>query len=294
MILNVSGRTDVVAFYSRWFMNRYKEGFLDVRNPFYANSVSRIFFKDVDLIVFCTKNPNPIIDYLKDIDIPILFQVTLTPYLNDVELNVINKNLVIDGIKKVSEILGSDNVYVRYDPIFVSDKYDINYHVKAFDKMCSLLNGFVKRVIVSFIDDYKNVRANKCDLNYREFSDKDYEIIGRNFSRSAYNNGMTVQTCAEEEDLVKYGFVKDDCVSKMLAKEKTGKNFKSWKSRNNKNCNCVEMVDVGVYNSCSHFCKYCYANYDESLVKNNFLNHDVNSTMLVGKLNDEDTIKIRK
>lgn len=30
MILNVSGRTDIVAFYTPWFMNRYKEGYLDV------------------------------------------------------------------------------------------------------------------------------------------------------------------------------------------------------------------------------------------------------------------------
>ena len=37
MILNVSGRTDIVAFYSKWFMNRYKEGYVDVRNPFILN-----------------------------------------------------------------------------------------------------------------------------------------------------------------------------------------------------------------------------------------------------------------
>ena len=57
MILNVSGRTDVVAFYSKWFMNRYREGYIDVRNPFNPNLVSRINFSDVDAIFFCTKNP---------------------------------------------------------------------------------------------------------------------------------------------------------------------------------------------------------------------------------------------
>ena len=48
MILNVSGRTDIVAFYTKWFMNRYNEGFVDVRNPFYPKNISRIYFKDVD------------------------------------------------------------------------------------------------------------------------------------------------------------------------------------------------------------------------------------------------------
>ena len=72
MILNVSGRTDVVAFYSEWFMNCYKKGFIDVRNPFNPKLISRISFDNVDLIVFCTKNPLPIMPYLKEINIPFL------------------------------------------------------------------------------------------------------------------------------------------------------------------------------------------------------------------------------
>ena len=44
MVLMVSGRTDIVAFYSKWFLNRYKEGFIDVRNPFNPKLISRINF----------------------------------------------------------------------------------------------------------------------------------------------------------------------------------------------------------------------------------------------------------
>ena len=91
MILNVSGRTDVVAFYTPWFMNRYKAGFVDVRNPIYPKLVSRIYFDDVDCIVFCTKNPHPILPFLKEIKQPILFQVTLTPYKSDIEPNIFDK-----------------------------------------------------------------------------------------------------------------------------------------------------------------------------------------------------------
>ena len=83
MILNISGRTDIVAFYTKWLMNRYKEGYVETRNPFYPKMISRIYFKDVDLLVFCTKNPLPIIPYLKEISQPILFHVTITPYHKD-------------------------------------------------------------------------------------------------------------------------------------------------------------------------------------------------------------------
>ena len=43
MILNVSGRTDIVAFYSDWFINRLKEGFVDVGNPFNNKMVKENF-----------------------------------------------------------------------------------------------------------------------------------------------------------------------------------------------------------------------------------------------------------
>ena len=153
MILNVSGRTDVVAFYTDWFMNRYKEGFVDVRNPFNKKLVSRIFFEDVDAILFCTKNPIPIVDKLKLINKPIVFHITITPYKKDIEPNVPDKSKVIEAVKKISEILGTENVVVRYDPIFISDEYSINYHIKAFSKLCSELDGYIKKIIVSFIDD---------------------------------------------------------------------------------------------------------------------------------------------
>lgn len=294
MILNVSGRTDIVAFYTKWFMNRYKEGFVDVRNPFYPTSVSRIYFADVDLIVFCTKNPRPIIPYLKEIKKPIIFHTTITPYKSDIEPNVKDKTELINDVIEVSKIIGKEFTYVRYDPIFISDKYTIEYHIKAFDKLCKLLNGYVEKIIVSFIDNYQNVRKNEKTLNFREFTENDYKLIGENFSKSAKENNLIVQTCFEENDLTKYGFTKGECLSHELAYILTGKKYKNWTARKEQKCNCVEMVDIGVYNSCPHFCKYCYANFNEEKVKDNFKLHDDNSSLLVGHITKEDVIKVRK
>lgn len=294
MILNVSGRTDIIAFYSKWFLNRLKEGYVDVRNPFNPNLVSRIDFDDVDLILFCTKNPIPIVDKLGDIKIPYIFHVTITPYKDDIEPNLPSKSKIIEAVKKISTRVGIDNIYVRYDPIFISEKYNIEYHIKAFTKLCSLLKGYVKTIIVSFIDNYKNVRKNLPYLKYRSFTEEDYKLIGENFSKIAKDNNMVIQTCFEERNLTEYGFIKGECMSKELAFKLTGKTYKKWQARKGNACNCVELVDIGVYNSCNHLCKYCYANYDESKVKENINNHDINSSLLIGHINSDDIIKPRK
>lgn len=294
MILNVSGRTDIVAFYSKWFLNRLKEGYVDVRNPFNPNLVSRIDFDDVDLVLFCTKNPIPIVDKLGDIKIPYIFHVTITPYKDDIEPNLPSKSKIIEAVKKISTRVGIDNIYVRYDPIFISEKYNIEYHIKAFTKLCSLLKGYVKTIIVSFIDNYKNVRKNLPYLKYRSFTEEDYKLIGQNFSKIAKDNNMVIQTCFEERNLTEYGFIKGECMSKELAFKLTGKTYKKWQARKGNACNCVELVDIGVYNSCNHLCKYCYANYDESKVKENINNHDINSSLLIGHINSDDIIKPRK
>ena len=295
MVLNVSGRTDVVAFYTEWFMNRYKEGFVDVRNPFNPKLVSRIYFSDVDAIVFCTKNPTPILKYIDKIKQPILFHITLTPYKKDIEPNVLPKGIIIESIKKLSKLIDKDNIYVRYDPIFISDKYNLDYHIKSFDSLCSKLNGYVKHIIISFMDEYKNVSKNDYIIKSKQITDLDYEIIGKNFSKIAECYNMTIQTCSEERNLVEYGFQKKDCISHELAFKLTGKtNFKSWKARNNKNCKCIEMVDIGMYNTCKHYCKYCYANYDEKNIEKNVKLHDKNSSLLIGYLKEDDIIKIRK
>ena len=291
MILNVSGRTDIVAFYSKWFQKRYQEGFVDVRNPFNPNLVSRIYFEDVDAILFCTKNPEPIIPFLKTIKQPIIFHVTLTPYQKDIEPLVPYKTKLIENIKEISKILGKNRVIVRYDPIFLSEKYNINYHQKAFQKMCFLLDGYIEKIIVSFLDDYKNVRKNQHILQAKEITEKEYQILGTFFAKTATKHHMTVQTCCEKNNLIEYGLIQGECMSKELAYQLTGKKFKKWTSRK---CNCVELVDIGYYNSCSHFCKYCYANFDEKKVRQNHIFHKEESSLLIGELKDTDVIKIRK
>ena len=294
MILNISGRTDIVAFYSEWLINRLNAGFIDVRNPFNKKMVSIIMLEDVDLLFFCTKNPLPIIDKISSIKQKVYFHITLTPYKKDIEPNLPDKKEIVEGIKKLSKTIGKENIVIRYDPIFLNDKYTVDYHIKAFNRVCSLLDGYISKILISFIDDYKNVRNNYKVLKYRDFSEDDYKRIGESFSRIAKEHNIVVHTCAEERNLEEYGFIKDECMSKELAFKLTGKIYKKWKARKNVPCQCIEMADIGVYNSCKHFCKYCYANYNEKQVLENYKNHNPNSSLLIGELESDDIIKVRK
>ncbi len=125
-------------------------------------------------------------------------------------------------------------------------------------------------------------------------TEKDYIIIGENFSKSAKENNIKVQTCFEEEDLTQYEFNKGECLSHEPAYVLTVKKFKNWTARKGAKCKCVQMFDIGSYITCNHTCKYRYDNLNEEEVLNNIRNHDENSSLLVGVLNNDEEIKVGK
>ena len=61
--------------------------------------------------------------------------VTLTPYGRDIEPNVQDKHRLIEDFKTLSDIVGVNSVGWRYDPIFLSDKYSLEYHLHAFKQI---------------------------------------------------------------------------------------------------------------------------------------------------------------
>ena len=90
MIISASRRTDIPALYSEWFMNRLREGQVLVPNPYNRKKISSICLTPdtVDCIVFWTKNPEPLIPHLKEIDrmgYRYCIQMTVTDYDRDLE-----------------------------------------------------------------------------------------------------------------------------------------------------------------------------------------------------------------
>ena len=150
MIISASRRTDIPNYYSEWFFNRIKEGYVLVRNPMNISQVSKISLSPdvVDGIVFWTKNPLPILDRLEELrEYTYYFQFTLTPYGKDVEPNVPSKNdLIIPSFRKLSERIGKERVVWRYDPILFNDKYTMDYHIKYFKALAAKLTIIRKNV----------------------------------------------------------------------------------------------------------------------------------------------------
>ena len=292
MILMISGRCDIIAYYYPWLKNRIKEGFVDTRNPFNDKQVYRYYFKDVDALMLCTKNPIPLLNNPSPLlQFPTILHVTITPYGKDLEPNVPRKMEIINAVKKLSAILGKERIVVRYDPIVLTEKYTISQHGKSFENLVSLLHEDVSHFIISFVDEYKNTKQH----HIKGLSHKEMEAIGQEFERTINKYNVTVQTCAETIDLSAYGIVKGQCLSQEDMANLLGKRYE-WEIDDFKreHCRCVLTRDIGVYNSCLHLCKYCYANFDEKQIQKNMSMHHSNSSLLIGELEGSEDIKVVK
>jgi DNA repair photolyase len=300
MILSVSRRTDIPAFYSEWFMNRVKAGYLYVRNPFNYNQISKIDIKPdkVDCIVFWTKDPKPIINKLDELDnkgYHYYFQFTITPYNEDLETNLPNKREVIAAFIELSEKIGKEKVVLRYDPIIITDKYNEDFHIRAFDKLCEKLHNHTQKVVFSFVDDYRKVSRNMKNVCVSELTDNQMKDLSHRLIDISRRYGLSLETCAERIDLSDLGIGHAKCIDGELIQKIVGNDIK-YKDKldgNREYCGCMKCIDIGQYDTCIHNCTYCYANINKEKAWANYRMHNVNSPILLGTYNEEE-VKERK
>ena len=292
MIINTGMRTDIPAFYSKWLLNRIKEGFVYVRNPYYKNQVTKYSLNPnvVDCLAFCTKNPHPLISNLDKLDsFKQFWFVTITPYGKDIEPNVPDKKQVIDDFKELSNHLGKNAVALRYDPILINEKFDVDMHIKCFDKLLKELKEFTEDCTISFLDLYEKVKRNAPGL--RPPTSEEQIKIAKAFSKIGKENNITIHACCEKEQLKEYGLDVTGCMSQEIVEKAIGSKLKAPKNNSKRSeCNCLMGNDIGSYNTCMHLCKYCYANANQTLVKENIKKHNPNSPFLIGELEPDDKI----
>ena len=226
MILSVSRRTDIPNYYSDWFIARIKEGFLYVRNPMNAHQISRIDLSPevVDCIVFWTKNPANMIEKLGDLQkYMYYFQFTLTGYGKDVEPNLPNKREeLIPTFIRLSEKIGKERVIWRYDPILISKRYTIDYHLKAFEEIASNLADYTEKVVISFVDLYSKTQRNTRELNIKQITNEEMIELAMEMAQIASRYNLIIETCAEQINLHEVGIQHGSCIDKKLIERLLG------------------------------------------------------------------------
>ena len=266
MILSVSRRTDVPNYYSDWFVNRIKEGFLYVRNPMNAHQISRIDLSPdvVDCIVFWTKNPANMMEKLECLkDYVYYFQFTLTGYGKDIEPNLPNKREeLISTFKALSKKIGKEKVIWRYDPI---------------------------------VDLYAKTQRNTKELGIRQMTNDEMISLAAQMVQIASKYNLVIESCAEQINLHNVGVQHGSCIDKKLIEKILGCKLIGEKDKNQREeCGCFESVEVGAYNTCLNGCKYCYANFNDEKVKENVRLYNQASPLLCGNITSDDKITDRK
>ena len=293
-IISVSRRTDIPAFYSEWFINRLREGYALVPNPFNPSQVSTVLLDraHVACFVFVTKDPRPMLPRLEELDrrgYNYLFQVTVTGLPRVFEPHVPETAEILAAMRELGERIGPERVIWRFDPLVISDASPVPERLARFRQMAGELRGSVRQVLFSFVRDYRQVRlrlARRTGLpqvsfvSAREAAGSAPELFAA-LAETAAQNGMELISCADSTDLSGFGIGKGRCIDAGLINRLFNLSLPLGKGIGQRtDCSCHASADLGMYGTCPHRCIYCYACTDANLDR---LRHDPRSPLLAGE-----------
>ena len=296
MIISASRRTDILAFYSKWFMNRIEAGWCQVPNPLNYNQLSYISLKpeDVDAIIFWSKNPAPIIDYLSELDrrgFHYYFQFALNDYPKVLEPGIPSLEQRIRTFQRISNQLEPLRIVWRYDPIIISNRTPPSFHIDKFSNIAAALKRYTRRVMVSLVDFYQKTDRKLSALESEGFvfdrgatdSQSVCDLL-KEISSIAKQNEIDIFTCAEERDYSSAGIPPGRCIDGELI-------YRLWslKGHTKKDptqreaCLCVVSKDIGINDTCVHGCPYCYSTQNMTLAKRRYSEHNPESPVMWGR-----------
>jgi hypothetical protein len=296
MILSVSRRTDIPAYYSEWFMNRLRAGFALTRNPMNRKQVSNVILAPcaIDGIVFWTKDPLKLMDHLDEIDqlgFAYYFQFTLTPYNRTIEKGLRDKAAIINTFQALSRRIGKERIIWRYDPIILNEHIKVKDHQDSFTRLCDQLWRYTDACIISFVDQYAKLKTPLI----RPISHEEMIELTQMIASIAKDYQLPVSACCEAPFLYTYGLAQAHCIDRFRMERIYGHPITVNKDKNQREgCGCFESIDIGMYNSCPSGCIYCYANRNNKIIRENINQHDPNGALLMGTLQGDETIRIRQ
>ena len=273
MIISASRRTDIPAFYSSWFMERIREGNVLVKNPFNPSQTKMVSLRpeDVDAIVFWTRDSEPLMKHLKELEdrrYNYIFLYTITGYGPPLEKKAPPLEKALATFKKLSQKIGPEKIIWRFDPIIYASGKGEAWIASCFNKIACALRNETDQVIVSFLDFYPKVvkgltRVEEenglkvIDLSHQTSIVKS---IATTLAKLAQENEMAIVSCAEKEDLVSFGIKPGCCIDGEVLNRIFGTKIKIEKDKHQRPyCRCTTSQDIGEYGTCRHGCVYCYA-----------------------------------
>jgi hypothetical protein len=299
MIISASRRTDIPACYSEWFMQRIRAGYFYRVNPYNSRQVSGFSLQpeDLDAICFWTKNPQPLLPFLDELDgrgFRFYFQFTLNPYGTEFEPGVAQLDERIATFRELANRIGPERVIWRYDPIIVSSVTPVAWHLEQAERIAGRLHQATCRLVFSFCDFYGkgNGRLYKAlagsgitlqDITAPDMStDRDRLVHG--FRSIADSHMLQLFSCSETIDLSAFGVESGACIDGKLIQALFGGDPSLIKDKYQRPaCGCVAAVDMGSYNTCRLGCTYCYANFNARTIAGNCRKHFPDSPSLLGR-----------
>ena len=295
MIISASRRTDIPAFYSEWFMSRITAGFCTVPNPIRKDQITRVSLKpeDVDVIVFWTRNPAPLMKHLDKLDARgyrYCFQYTIMDNPRALDPRCPAADDAIETALKLSDRIGPEKLIWRYDPIVFAGPLDAEFHKKTYERIGNALRGHARRSVISVMDVYRKIgkRLHSLAENGFELITPNIlalEYLMRSLATMAKTNGMEIFSCAEEMDFSSCGVRPGKCIDdRYIARVFDLKVPCAKDPSQRKACGCVVSKDIGAYDTCMFGCAYCYATSSFELAKENHQRHDPAAASLISRL----------
>lgn len=309
VILSVSRATDIPAFYSEWFFERWKKGYAVWRNPFNQKK-SYISFQSVRLIVFWSKNPAPLLSYLPELKKKGIHYYTHFT-LNDYEEEKLEPGLPslaerISTFRQLAEKSGTNRVIWRMDPLLLSEHLTVERLLEKAAFIGDQLKGYTSKMVFSFADilRYRHVQnqLKKTKPAYREFTEDEMSDWASGIQQLNKNWNYDLASCGEKKDLDAYGITHNKCVDdafirqlfpqdpklmlylgpeekSLWEKEGAQSNKQFLKDKGQRTtCLCIPSKSIGDYNTCLHQCTYCYANSRSGQIGTNYRKHRENPT----------------
>ncbi len=284
-VISASKRTDIPAFYLRWFLQRCEAGWVDVPNPLFRHAadplkrLTRVSLKPehVLAIVWWSKN-YAVYEHFweKFARYPVqYFHFTINPRRQDLawlEPDVPPLDEALRQLRFLARLpCGPDFVAWRYDPLCFwseSGTDKSSWDPAFFERMGYELSQIgIRRCITSLVDPYRKFQRRLARLypekQLREPTANEIDEITRTMVEIAGTVGIHVQACSEARLAERPGIGRARCIDGACLSPRASKAAAAdTKMPGRAECGCTLHTDVGDYESqqCGYSCIYCYAN----------------------------------